>query len=188
VTTAVMDSSDAAPSAPDDRRRNRSVADRLLGAVWLLAFAVLAVLVWPTTLGGATSVTIVAGSSMEPTYHTGDAVIVRRGDDPVVGDVIVYAVPAGEAGEGRNVIHRVVGGDADQGYVTRGDNRESDDPWHPRRDDVRGVVRVLVPQVGSLGLRLLSPPVLGLVAAGLFAWVAWPRRSEREDESDPADG
>jgi signal peptidase len=160
----------------------------VLAAVWLLAFAALAVLVWPTTLGGATSVTVVAGTSMEPTYHTGDAVIVRRGDDPVVGDVIVYAVPAGEAGEGRNVIHRVVGGDADHGFVTRGDNRPSDDPWHPRRDDVAGVVRLLVPQAGGLALHLLSPPALGLVAAGLFAWVAWPRRSEPGDGDDPADG
>jgi hypothetical protein len=62
VTAAVTDPPVAAPGAAGGRTGNRTVADRVLGGVWLLAFAILAVLVWPTTLGGATGVTIVVGT------------------------------------------------------------------------------------------------------------------------------
>jgi signal peptidase len=140
-----------------------------------VALVVLAVLVWPSTLGGATSATIVAGTSMEPTYHTGDLALVRRTDDVAVGDVIVYAVPAGEPGEGRHVIHRVIGGDPVAGWVTQGDNRDRPDIWHPRRTDVVGTVRGVVPQAGTWALRALSPVGLGVAAALLFLWALWPR-------------
>jgi signal peptidase len=161
----------------------RRAHDLVFMAVWLGAFGVLAFVVWPTTLGGATSFTIVSGVSMEPTYHSGDLAVVRRADDIAVGDVIVYRVPPGQPGEGRRVIHRVTGGDGTAGYVTQGDNRSTPDLWHPRRDDVLGRVQLQVPQFGTWALRLLSPVGLGIAAAALFLWVVWPRT-----DGDPDDG
>jgi signal peptidase len=193
------------PASPTDAtdpqspaRPVRSAVEVLFWMAWLGAFVVLAVLVWPVTLGGATSLTVVSGTSKEPTYHTGDLAVVRRSGDIAVGDVIVYTVPRGEPGEGRRVIHRVIGGDPVAGFVTRGDNRDTPDMWRPRAADVVGTVRAIVPQGGTWALRAFSPIGLGLVAAVLLVWVLWPSiagggdgahgddRGEGEDA--PADG
>ena len=66
----------------------------------------LGVLLWPTSLGGCTTLTIVSGQSMEPTYFTGDLVVARCGAARASADVVVYEPP--ELGGGR-IIHRLVG-------------------------------------------------------------------------------
>ena len=53
---------------------------------------ILAILVWPTSLGGCTTMTVVSGHSMEPTFHTGDLVVARCGT-PAVGDIVIYQPP-----------------------------------------------------------------------------------------------
>jgi signal peptidase len=176
-TGADDDAGDTTGPERPGRARWRSWA---VNAVWLTAMVALAVAVWPTTLGGRFNVTIVSGTSMEPTYHTGDLALVRRTDDIAVGDVIVYAVPAGEPGDGRHVIHRVVGGDARSGWITRGDNRDTPDIWRPRADDIVGTVRGIVPQGGTWLLKVLSPMGVGVAVAIAVVWVFWPR--------DAADG
>jgi signal peptidase I len=165
----------------------------LLTAGWVAALAALAWLLWPVPLGGLATVTIVSGSSMEPTYHTGDLALVRRTGDIAAGDVIVYRVPAGEPGEGRHVIHRVIGGDAAGGWVTRGENRDTPDIWRPRPTDVLGTVRGTIPQGGTLALQALSPLGLGLGIAVLFLWALWPSApdaagttGDREDKGSAA--
>lgn len=100
-------------------------------------------------------------------------------------DVIVYRVPEGEPGEGGQVIHRVIGGNADSGYVTQGDNREGPDIWHPRREDVVGTVVVTVPKGGWILAKFLKVTNLGLVALAAIAWALWPRPDE---EAGPDDG
>ena len=75
------DATGEAPVGPRLSRVLRSVI------VWTLV-AGAAYLLWPTGLGGCTTLTIVSGHSMEPTYHTGDVVLSRCGT-PQVGDVVV---------------------------------------------------------------------------------------------------
>jgi len=140
-------------------------------------------LVLPPSLGGRTTFTMVAGTSMEPTYHTYDLAITYRKSDPVPGDIIVYKVPDGEPGEGRQVIHRITGGDADTGYVTQGDNRSGPDIWHPRRADVVGTVVTMVPKGGLVLSKFLRLGNIGIVALAFVAWAVWPRSDE-----DPGDG
>jgi signal peptidase len=181
-TGADDDAADTTGPERPGRARWRSWA---VNAVWLAGLVALAVAVWPTTLGGRFNVTIVSGTSMEPTYHTGDLALVRRTGDIAVGDVIVYAVPAGQPGEGRHVVHRVVGGDAASGWITRGDNRDTPDIWRPRADDIVGTVRGLIPQGGSWLMKVLSPIGLGAGVAIAVIWVFWPRDDEgRVDEPD----
>ena len=45
---------------------------------------------------------------MLPNFHTGDIVVARAVDELEIGDVVVYAVPEG-AGEGKLIMHRLVG-------------------------------------------------------------------------------
>jgi signal peptidase I len=98
----------------------------------------------PETLGGPAGYILVSGNSMEPGYHTGDLVATRNHSNYEVGDIIAYRVPKGEDGAGKKVIHRIIGGNGVDGYVTQGDNNNFIDPWHPTNSDVIGTEWVFV--------------------------------------------
>lgn len=131
-------------------------------------------LFWPSSLGGCSTLTIVSGNSMEPTYSTGDLVWSRCGE-PSIGDVVVYTAP--DTGGGQ-VIHRIVGGDSDQGWVLQGDNNDFLDPWNPDSSQIVGVARVHLPGLGSIVHSLGNPYIWVslLIIAG--ALVLWPRTPE----------
>src|ERR1700694_3500365 len=71
-----------------------------LGSVLLV---ILAFFVWPSSLGGCTTMTVVSGHSMQPTYQTGDLIVARCGT-PKVGDIVIYQPPGLDARA--LVIHR----------------------------------------------------------------------------------
>ncbi|GEN79964.1 hypothetical protein AFE02nite_16980 [Actinotalea fermentans] len=161
---------------------------RLLGlatsALWLVGALVVGWLLWPSSLGGCTTLTIVSGHSMEPTYYTGDLVVSRCG--PVdVGDVIVYTPP--DVG-GARVIHRIVDGNADDGWVVQGDNNDFLDPWNPKGDQILGSAVLHLPQVGKFASILLSPLTWISLLVIALAVVVWPGKPEDEDpETDGQD-
>jgi signal peptidase I len=101
-------------------------------------------MVWPTTLGGKTGFTLVSGSSMEPTFHTGDLVITRQESRYRTGDVIVYRIATGPQ-EGLRVIHRVSDVQADGTMTTHGDNNQSVDSWIVAPQDVSGRQWIMIP-------------------------------------------
>ncbi len=147
---------------------------RLLGAassvVWILGAVAVGWLLWPSSLGGCTTLTIVSGHSMEPTYRTGDLVVSRCG--PVaIDDVIVYTPP--DVG-GARVIHRIVDGDAETGWVVRGDNNDFLDPWHPTEENILGSAVLHVPQLGRVAAVLLSPLTWVSLLLVALAVVVWP--------------
>lgn len=158
---------------------------RLLGmlpTVALVGFALSAAwFVWPTSLGGCTTLTIVSGHSMEPTYFTGDLVVARCGD-PVIGDVIVYQ-PADVGGA--RVIHRVIGGNAVAGWEMQGDNNSFVDPWTPSGGEVLGIGGLHLAGVGQAAMLMLSPAFwvsLVVLATGLLIWPAAEPKHRAEDE------
>jgi len=156
----------------------------MVASVLLYALAgVAAFLLWPTSLGGCTTLTIVSGHSMEPTYYTGDLVVARCAT-AAVGDVVVYQPK--ELG-GARIIHRITGGDATTGWVLQGDNNTAADPFNPAGSEVLGVAQVYLPKVGLVARGLTSPYVWGsfiLIAIGLFVW---PRQDDDDEPiADPA--
>jgi len=149
---------------------------------WIAGALIVGWLLWPSSLGGCTTLTIVSGESMEPTYYTGDLVVSRCG--PVdVGDVIVYNPP--DVG-GARVIHRVVGGDAADGWVVQGDNNTFLDPWQPTDEDILGRAVLHLPKVGRLAGLLLSPLTWVSLLIVALAIVVWPGKRSDDDEP-PAD-
>lgn len=124
----------------------------------------------PQPLGGPAGYVLVAGTSMLPTLRSGDLVIVHRRADYRVGDVVAYRVPAGNAGAGSQVIHRIVGGSARAGFVFQGDNRTAPDIWRPRPRDMVGALMLRVPH-GTLALQILRSPLLLGCLGGAFALV-----------------
>jgi signal peptidase I len=130
-----------------------------LFAAWWVALA-------PSSLGGPVTYVVIRGDSMFPAMEGGDLVIVRSTAAYSVGDVVAYRVPAGELGEGRIVIHRIVGGES-SGFVVQGDNNPAPDPWRPRLAETVGTVWFRVPAVGRILATLHQPAVAGSLAAAI---------------------
>jgi signal peptidase I len=122
---------------------------------------------------------------MEPTYRSGDLVVVRRQENYEVGDIVAYRIPRGEPGEGIIVIHRVVGGSSQEGLVTKGDNRQGPDLWRPTAADVVGKAWIHVPGGGRILAFLRSPLVVATLAGGLaFVLVLMAGRPQARTNSD----
>ncbi len=126
----------------------------------------------PMALGGPASYLVVSGVSMEPNLHTGDLVVVRQLDSYQVGDVVAYRVPEGQPSAGAVVIHRIVGGDAQNGFIMQGDNNSGPDPWRPGQAGILGRSWVELPGSGRLLLILRQPMALALLLGGIAGiWV-----------------
>jgi signal peptidase len=151
-------------------------------AIWFVAFR-------PAALGGPVSYVVVSGTSMQPTLHTGDLVVVRHRDTYAKGQVIAYAVPDGIPGAGKLVIHRITGGDARHGFTTQGDNRAEADDWHPRDQHVKGALWIHVPGAGRWIATVREPAVFASLAAGftVFSILLGPGRRRRPTDSADAD-
>jgi signal peptidase I len=167
------------PFVPAFRRANKAAG---------IAFVVLVCLFWaqylrPQALGGRAGYVLVSGESMLPHYKTGDLVLVERLSSYHVGQLIAYHVPKGDALAGAQVIHRIVGGDAQRGFVVQGDNRTAPDVWRPKPVDIVGAKALRVPQAITVLQYLRSPIFLGILAAA-FAFVHVLTRGRTDDESD----
>ena len=151
---------------------------------WLLVVA-FGVLSWPVPLGGQTGYVIVSGHSMSGTFDDGDLVVTRDRQTYDVGQAVVYTVPEGEPGEGLRVVHRIVGGDGDTGFITRGDALDADDPWQPRSEDVSGAVVLHLSGAGFLLTTLLHPLVLAALAGALATAAMLSSPPRREPVTEP---
>jgi signal peptidase len=154
-----------------------------------LAVCILALLFWaqylrPQSLGGTAGYVLVSGTSMEPRYHTGDLVLVRKQPSYHAGQLIAYRVPKGDPMAGAQVIHRIIGGDAKHGFVVRGDNRTAPDTWRPKPADIVGAKVLRIPNAIVVLQYLRSPVFLGILAAAfVFVHVLSSSGEKREDES-----
>jgi signal peptidase I len=136
---------------------------RLLTGV-LVAPAVLAVLVAGAVATGRIAAVGIHGVSMNPLYYQGDLVIVAKADSYHVGQIVAYRVPSKHI----VVLHRIIG-EADGGFVMKGDNNQSIDPTRPTAKLIVGRAVLHIPH-GNLWLtRLTSPDMLALIAFALTA-------------------
>jgi signal peptidase I len=136
----------------------------------IAAIAAWFVVLRPTALGGPASYIFVSGESMEPTLETGDLVVLQHADDYAVGDVIAFEIPEGSPGAGALVIHRIIGGSADAGFVMQGDNKRAPDEWQPTEDLVAGRLWVHIPGAGNAVAWLKQPAIFGSAAAALVVF------------------
>ena len=124
----------------------------------------------PPKWGGQTTYTVVAGRSMEPTFHTGDLVVLRRAGEYKVGDVVTYSVPEADY-RTFNVVHRIVDRLKDGRFVIRGDNRNAADPWLVSTADIQGREWFVVANAGFVLVFLSSPLGFALIFGLLVtAW------------------
>ena len=166
-------------------RTLRQLARRVFNVAGFIASLLLSWYLWPASLGGDTHFVVVQGSSMEPTFHLGEAIMVKDNPSPEVGDIIVFNIPADEPAGGMLVIHRVRSIRPDGSYETQGDNRATPDTFHTTDGDVMGSPVHAVPHVGRL-IGLASKPIVVALATGSVAvMLLWPkRRHPEEPDSD----
>jgi signal peptidase I len=114
----------------------------------------------PPALGGKTSLAIVAGRSMYPTFERNDLVFVRPSSSYRVGDVVAYR----SALLHRVVLHRVV---AVRGarYTFKGDNNSFFDPERPAASAFIGKRWFSIPAVGRLAAFLHTPWIAAMLTA-----------------------
>ncbi|MEI2653763.1 MAG: signal peptidase I [Microthrixaceae bacterium] len=150
-------------------------------------FLAAAVVLWPARLGGATSFVVVAGQSMEPTYHTGDVLLVRDSGHPQPGDIAVYRSTNGSIVDEHLVVHRVLGRTHDGRYTFQGDNRATADDDHPASRDIVGRP---VANLGPLPSDLLAilPRFLAALVSVAVTIRLWPDEPKGRDEVYPIVG
>lgn len=132
----------------------------------------------PGVLGIPFSHVIVAGDSMLPTMHNGDLVVMRRRDTYARGDVVAYRAPT-DSSTNPLVIHRIVAGNAGEGYILKGDNRTTRDPWQIKPENVLGQQALRIPKLGLVFVSLREPAGFAALAAALSFFI-FVRKVNRE--------
>ena len=86
---------------------------------------------------------VVLTGSMEPTLSKGDMLFIKRisPDDLNIGEVVAYK--RGSV----IVVHRIVSITA-EGFKTKGDANDVEDPWIVSREDIIGIPGIIVPCLG----------------------------------------
>ena len=125
------------------------------------------------SLGTSSPFMLVRGSSMEPTFHSGD-LLLSSSVSPTeieVGDVIAFSVPTEDRDRlslPTTAVHRILGIEGEKGqltFLTKGDNSGLD-PFKVPSSAVRGAV---VTNLGPIGL-----PILFLTNRGVLLSLGLP--------------
>jgi signal peptidase I len=151
-----------------------------LAAIWI-AFG-------PVKIGGQASYVMVNGISMEPNYHTGDLVIVRKEETYQVGDVVAYR----DAQMGAYIIHRIIGAQQEK-FIMKGDNNSWVDAYQPTHDEIVGKQWIYAPKAGVTMQWLRKPINLSLtivLLGGLFmtSMITKPSKGKKEKSSPSVNG
>lgn len=167
-------------------RRRQSFTTARLGRLVLLliVLAAWAAFLRPASLGGPLSLVMVSGQSMEPTMQTGDLAVVFVRPEYGPGDVVAFRPQNAATNEPTTsmVIHRIVGGDAQHGFITQGDGNDWADPWEIPRTNVAGEMLFFVPGAGHLLARVMDPVTLGALFAAVTVFLVLVRS---DDETPP---
>ncbi len=172
---------------PERVKRTVSVTRHVADVVVLGVTVAAAWFLWPSFLGGSSRMITVQGHSMEPTYVTGDLVILDTAATPEIGKIVVFQIPKDVAGGGHLIVHRVIGIRPDGTYITQGDNAPNPDVFLTKRADILGSPRFSIPH-GAEAIGTLSSPIgLAVAIGGLCTALLWPRKRGDEDEGGEVD-
>lgn len=157
----------------------RLLALLLGGICWLLVAASVAILAGGL-VGRPVLLAAVPTGSMQPVLQPGDLILVLPlwGAPPRPGDIAVFRTEPDPSW----VVHRIIGGTPEEGFITRGDNNPVPDPQRVFPRDMAGLVPVWrdrpvrVPHLGLLspGTGPLANPLVagGALVAGIYLLAA----------------
>ncbi len=106
----------------------------LMRAGNLVLYAVVAIILAAslgTTIAGQPFLlSAIRSYSMYPVFTRGDMVLIKRlapEESPQPGDIVIFKAEEGRLAADGWVIHRIVGGNATDGFITKGDNNQATD-------------------------------------------------------------
>ena len=128
-------------------------------AIVLMTFSVL-------SFSGTVKARVVLTGSMMPTINPGDIILTTpvKNVTPKTGSVVAYV---GRRFDGTAVgvfSHRIIGGDATNGFIVKGDHNPAPDTQRPKLEDITGVVMFVIPIIG----RFLTPKALMITIPLIF--------------------
>jgi signal peptidase I len=128
-------------------------------AVVLMTFSVL-------SFSGTVKARVVLTGSMMPTINPGDIILTTpvKNVTPKTGSIVAYV---GRRFDGTAVgvfSHRIIGGDATNGFIVKGDHNPAPDTQRPKPEDITGVVIFVIPIIG----RFLTPKALMITIPLIF--------------------
>ena len=144
--------------------RKATVLTRWFGyvlAFTLISFSIL-------SFQGSVKARVVLTGSMAPTINPGDVILTTPPTNiaPKVGSIVAYV---GRRFDGTAVgvfSHRIIGGNAQTGFIVKGDNNPDPDIQKPKIPDITGVVIFVIPLIGKFltpkALIVLIPLIFGL--------------------------
>lgn len=159
----------------------------------LLAIGILSTLI--AAVGSAIAkepvlLTVIRSNSMSPVWERGDMVIIenlREKDTVDNGDIVFFKTEKGSLADKGWIAHRVVDGNADKGFITKGDaNNYSDQQdgsglierdWITGRALTIGETPIVIPKIGYLSLwaekyqsNPYTLPVIAVILAIIIAF------------------
>lgn len=120
------------------------------------------------SFSGAVKARVVLTGSMVPTINPGDIIITVPTTTiaPKVGRIVAYV---GRRFDGTAVgvfSHRIIGGNAQSGFIVKGDHNPSPDTQKPKIPDITGVVIFVIPIIGRFltphAMLFVIPLIIGL--------------------------
>jgi signal peptidase I len=165
----IVDSNDYV-IAPKERARAKQNAFKRVAAVSVKAIG-WALVSFMLVFAGA-SVTglidsrVVLTGSMIPTISPGDVVVSTSPSrlKPHLGSIVIYTGKKFDGTSVASFAHRIVAGDAVNGFTVKGDNNPEADVQKPKLEEIEGVVFLTIPFLG----KLLSPQVLIILLLAAF--------------------
>ena len=118
------------------------------------------------SMTGYVKARVVLTDSMAPSIRAGDIVLLdpTTHSVPKIGDVAAYTGRRFDGSEVGVFTHRIIGGDAVNGFIMKGDNNPTPDVQRPKVADVSGVVVFKLPFIG----KVLNPKMLFILVPVVF--------------------
>lgn len=144
--------------------RQAQVLARWFG--YVLAFVLISFSI--LSFSGSVKARVVLTGSMTPTINPGDVILTTPTSTitPKVGSIVAYV---GRRFDGTAVgvfSHRIIGGDAETGFIVKGDSNPAPDTQKPKIPDITGVVIFVIPYIGKFltpkALMIIIPLIFGL--------------------------
>jgi len=141
--------------APPERitPKNQATKKRIATIFSFAGYIMIAILATFVLLSssGKMQARVVLTGSMEPTINPGDIVILNPSKTVAVqkNDIITYTGRRFDGTAVGSFTHRIVGGDAQTGYVLKGDANTNPDTQQVKREDIVGKVVFVLPYIGQ---------------------------------------
>jgi signal peptidase I len=165
----IVDSNDYVIAPKERSRAKVSTFKRVTSAsVKVIGWALVSIMLVfaGASVTGLIDSRVVLTGSMTPTINPGDVVVSTSPSrlKPHVGSIVIYTGKKFDGSTVASFAHRIVAGDAVNGFTMKGDNNPDADVQKPKLADIEGVVFLTIPLLG----KLLSPQVLIILLLAAF--------------------